>query len=138
MSKDYDYVGCSSLSLIPMNSYLVNPFPNRPWFLHVCSTSLLENTVGKGEIAHNERFLLFPTMFSTLSEKFLPFSSNLKLSSANSFNLEESKICRLGKGECLTWYNVSRGFLNTPFARAWLIHFGFDKFFLFIPSSLAQ
>ena len=31
-------------------------------------------------------------------ENFLSFSSNLKLSSANSFSLEESKICRLGKG----------------------------------------
>ena len=33
-------------------------------------------------------------MFSTRLENFLPFSSNLKLSSANSFNLEESKITR--------------------------------------------
>ena len=30
-------------------------------------------------------------------ENFLPFSANSKLSSANSFNLEESKICRLEK-----------------------------------------
>ena len=40
----------------------------------------------------------FPTEFSTRLDSFLPFSSNLKLSSANSFSLEESKICRLGKG----------------------------------------
>ena len=39
-----------------------------------------------------------PTVFSTHLDNFLPFSSNLKLSSANSFSLEESKICRLGKG----------------------------------------
>ena len=35
----------------------VNPFPNKPWFLRVCSTNLLktlwENTVGKGEISHS-------------------------------------------------------------------------------------
>ena len=31
---------------------LVNPFPNKPWFLRVWSTSL-ENTAGKGEIACN-------------------------------------------------------------------------------------
>ena len=30
-------------------------------------------------------------------ENFLPFSSILKLSSENTFNLEDSKICRLGK-----------------------------------------
>ena len=34
-------------------------------------------------------------MFST-GLNFLPFLSNLKLLSANSFSLEESKICRLG------------------------------------------
>ena len=53
----------------------------------------LENTVGKGEIARNEQFLLFPQCF--LLENFLPLSSSLKLSSANSFSLEESKICCL-------------------------------------------
>ena len=37
-------------------------------------------------------------MFSTCLDNFLPFSSNLKLSSANSFSLEESKICRLVMG----------------------------------------
>ena len=39
----------------------------------------------------------FPTVFSTyqILENFLLFSSNLRLLSANSFSLEESKICRL-------------------------------------------
>ena len=57
-----------------------------------------ENTVGKGEIARNEQFLFFPTLFSTRLDNFLPFSSNLKLTSANSLSLEESKICRLVMG----------------------------------------
>ena len=56
-----------------------------------------ENTVGKGEIARNEQFLLFP-VFSTRLVNFLPFLSNLKLSSANSFSLEESKIYPLVMG----------------------------------------
>ena len=38
-------------------------------------------------------------MFSTALENVLPFSSNFKLSSANSLGLEESNICRLGKGQ---------------------------------------
>ena len=33
-----------------------------------------------------------------LLENLLQFSFNVKLSSAKSFNLEESKICSLGKG----------------------------------------
>ena len=57
-----------------------------------------ENTVGKRENACNEQFLLFPTVFSTGLENFQQFSLNFKLSSANSFSLGESKICRLGKG----------------------------------------
>ena len=39
-----------------------NPFPNKPLILHVCSKSF-ENTAGKGEIARNEQFLLFPRVF---------------------------------------------------------------------------
>ena len=43
-------------------------------------------------------------MFSTHLDNFLPFSSNLKLSSANSFSLEESKICLLVMGKLLSSY----------------------------------
>ena len=41
-------------------------------------------------------------MFSTRLDNFLPFLSNLKLSSANSFSLEESKMCRLVVGLVIT------------------------------------
>ena len=40
-----------------------------PLFLWVCGTRFFQNTVGKGEIAGNEQFLLSPIVFST----FLPF-----------------------------------------------------------------
>ena len=53
------------------NSGLFNPFPNKPCFSHVCSTSFLagrfskriENTVGKGKIARNKHFFLFSQCF---------------------------------------------------------------------------
>ena len=57
----------------------------------------LENTKGKGEIARNEQFLLFPQCFLPVLETFLPFLSYLKLSSANSYSLEEAKMCRSEK-----------------------------------------
>ena len=57
-----------------------------------------ENTVEKGEIARNDQFLLFPQCFLLVLDNFLPFWSNSKLSSANSFSLEESKICCLVMG----------------------------------------
>ena len=58
-----------------------------------------EKIVGKGEIDRFEQFLLFPQCFLHVLKNFLPFSSNLKLSSVNFLSLEESKICHLGKGE---------------------------------------
>ena len=51
-----------------------------------------ESTVGKGQIARNEQFSPFPIVFSTCLENFLPFSSNLKLSSANSLSSEQCEI----------------------------------------------
>ena len=51
---------------------LTNPFPNKPWFLLVCSTSL-ENTVGKGEIARYEQFLLCPQCFLPVCRTFCHF-----------------------------------------------------------------
>ena len=41
----------------------LSPFQNKPWFLRVCSINLLKTLWGKGEIAHNEQFLLFPQCF---------------------------------------------------------------------------
>ena len=78
-------------------SYL-NPFSNKPRFLRVCSTSLLKTKLGKGEIAHEEQFLLFPTVFFYPFGELSAISSNLKFSTATSFSLEESKICCLGNG----------------------------------------
>ena len=56
-----------------------------------------QNTVGKGEIACNKQFLLFPSVFSTCLDNFPPFSWNSKSLSWNSFGLEASKICHFGK-----------------------------------------
>ena len=77
--------------------YTVNPFPNKPCFLHVCSISLLKHR-GKIKNCSYRAISPFPTVFSTILDNFLPFSLNMKLSTANYFSLEESTICRLGKG----------------------------------------
>ena len=70
---------------------LFNPFPNKPWFLRVCSTILLK-TLWEKENCSIRAISPFPIVVSTCVENFLPLSSNLKLSPANSFSLEESKI----------------------------------------------
>ena len=70
-------------------------FPKQALVFMRLQYKYLENTVGKGEIASNKQFLLIPQCFLPVFETFLPFSLILKLSSANYFSLEESKICHL-------------------------------------------
>ena len=83
--------------LVKYQLILLNPFPNKPWFLCVCSTSLLKTLWEKEKLLVTSNFS-FSHCFAIHLESFLPFLSNLKLLSANSFSLEESKICCLGKG----------------------------------------
>ena len=45
----------------------LSPFPMKPWFFRVDSISLLK-TLGKGEIAHDEQFFLFPLCFYPFGE----------------------------------------------------------------------
>ena len=78
--------------------YRVSLFFIQTLFFMCLQYKSLKNTVGKGEIALNEQFLLFPTEFSTFLESFPPFSSNLKLSTVLSLSSEEAKICYLGNG----------------------------------------
>ena len=71
--KGRNIVGCENLLIFPQCSY---PFPNKPWFLCGCSTSL-EKTEGKGEIARNQHFLLLKTLWE--KEKLL-IASNFSFS----------------------------------------------------------
>ena len=69
---------------------LSEPFTKQVLVFTFCNRSL-EHNVGKGKTARNDKFLLLPKRFLPFW-RTLPFSSNLKLTSANSFSLEESKI----------------------------------------------
>ena len=84
------------MSIIPGDT-LHNPFPNKTWFLHECITSHLKTLSEKEKLLVKRTVSPFPSLFPTHLETFLPFLLSLKLSSANSLSLEESKIC-LGKG----------------------------------------
>ena len=75
----------------------LNHFPNKPWFLHVSSTSLLKTLCEKEKLlASINIFLLFLQCFLPIRRTF-PLSSNLKLSLANCLSLEESKKLSLRK-----------------------------------------
>ena len=68
---------------------------------NVSAVAVFENT-GKRRNCFSWAISPFPTVFSNHLENFLSFSSNSKLSCANFFNFEESKICRVGKGYAVT------------------------------------
>ena len=55
---------------------IFKPFPKQALVFTFLVYKSFENTVGKGEIAHNEQILLFPTVFSTHFENLVPFLSN--------------------------------------------------------------
>ena len=59
-----------------------SPFPKQALIFMCLPYKSFGNTKEKGEIASNEQFLLFQ-VFSNIWKNFMPFSSNLKLSSAN-------------------------------------------------------
>ena len=77
--------------------FLFNPFPNMPWFLHVCDSSL-SKTLGDEKIAHNEQFLLLPQCFFSILRTFFHFYqiSNCRLQTLSLW--KSLKICCLGKG----------------------------------------
>ena len=50
----------------------INPVPNKPWFL-LSAVQVLWKHCGKGEIARNEQFLLFPQCFLLVLRTFCHF-----------------------------------------------------------------
>ena len=96
--------------LVQLSIYRVffNPFPNKPWFLRVCNKSLLNTLWGKEKLLVTSNFSFSHSVFLSVLRVFLPFSINLKFSSANSFSFEESKDCRLDKGS-FYFRPISRG-----------------------------
>ena len=77
----------NTINPIPTQWHLLTPLGNKPF----------ENTVGKGEIARNEQFLLFPQCFLPVWITFCHFRQiwNCRL---QTLSLEKSKICRLVMG----------------------------------------
>ena len=52
----------------------LNPFQNKPWFFRDCNMcKYFGNTVGKGEIARDEQYLLFSHCFLPLLRTFHHF-----------------------------------------------------------------
>ena len=76
-----------------------------------------ENIVGKGEIALNEQFLLFPQCFLPYVALIFSFEMHFKMSSAICFNLDQSKI--LSSGNELIHYGDAFSRLSTKAGLQW-------------------
>ena len=54
--------------LITLGKKPYNPFPNKPWFLRVCSTSLLKTLWKKKELLIMSNFSVYPSIFYPFGE----------------------------------------------------------------------
>ena len=87
-----------------LKDYEKKSFPRQTLFFTCLQYRSFENTVGKGEMLIMTILSFFPHCFLPVWRTFCHFHQIWKLSAANSFSLEGSKICRLGKGKWWTDY----------------------------------
>ena len=78
--------------------FMLNPLPKQAMVFYVSAVQVFLKLCGKRRNCSIRAISPFPAVFSTHMENFLPFSSNLKLLSANSFDTDASKICCSEKG----------------------------------------
>ena len=76
----------------------INPFPDKPWFLHVYSKSHLKTWLEKEKLLVTSNFSFSQSVFNPFGELSAIFIT-FKIVTCNSFHLEESNICHLGKGK---------------------------------------
>ena len=62
-----------TITVISKLIYIYQPFPKQALLFTCLQYKSFENTVGKGEIAHNEQFLLFPQCFLHFLRTFYHF-----------------------------------------------------------------
>ena len=95
-------------------------FPNKPWFSRVCKS--FENTVGKGEIARNEQFLLFPQCFLSLWRTFCHFrhTKNCRLQSLSVWKSLKFVVWERVKEEVLC---IQRKYRAIPVRLTWIESF---------------
>ena len=74
----------------------VNLFPNKPLFLRVYCASPLKTLWEKEKLLVTSNFSFSHSVFYTIGELSAIFTK-LEIVVCNPFNLEASKICRLGK-----------------------------------------
>ena len=87
----------------------LNPFPNKPWLLRVCSTSLLK-TLWEKENCSSLAISPFPTMLSNLFGELSSIFIQLNIIVCKLFHFGRVKNLLFGKG--LKKKNLVRHFLQ--------------------------
>ena len=65
-----------SIYAYELYAFLLKPFPKQALVFTCLQCKSFENTVGKGEIAQNKQFLLFPQCFLPVRRAFCHFQQN--------------------------------------------------------------
>ena len=99
---------------------VINPFPNRSTFCHLCSLKSFETIDGKGEIAQNVQLLLLPQCFYTISILICQLQ----------FNLGQSQNGRTGK-KLINKYSITRIGELFPLCSSNTLHFKFSASVIF-------
>ena len=89
---------------MPAEKDQLYPFAEQALVFRYLQYKSFENTAGKGEIARNEQFILFPQCFIPIWKTFCYFHQ-IKNCRLQTLSLDESKICRLGK--CICTFNFT-------------------------------
>ena len=75
----------------------LNLYPQSQLLTTLGQKAFKKNIFGKGENADDQHFLLFPSHFLPFPKRISTFQSHSFVSSANAFNLDQSKILSFGK-----------------------------------------
>ena len=112
-----------------MTLFLLNPFPNKPWFLRVCITSLLKTLREKEK-------LLVTSNFSYSHSVFFPFGEHsaifikFEIVVCKLFHCGKSEILSFGKGLKYVFCHCHGRELRGNRRKCWLsAYFPFPKMF---------
>ena len=88
----------SAKTIILRAAFGFNPFPNNPWLLHVCRTSLLKTLWEKKKLLKTSNFSFFPQCFSPFFRTFQAIFIKFEIVVCKLFQHQRVKNLSLGKG----------------------------------------
>ena len=95
------FVGCKCFKCGLVQNFLVwewiNPFPNKPWFLCVCSKRLLKTLWVKEKLLIMSNFSFSHSVFYSFG-KLSAIFIKIKIVVCKTYEFRSLKICHLGKG----------------------------------------